>query len=79
MALSCKLDGYPFPSIEWQKDNSTLPVDNSGTQPELKMTVEKASAESAGMYTVIAKNVGGESKSNCSVRVQGRKIKLVKE
>ena len=71
VSLTCKLDGFPKPSIHWTKDGLDLPIKDLDNE-HLMMIVENAASEDIGVYTVTATNVGGEAVSSCSLKVQGK-------
>jgi len=73
--LQCSFTGDPPPHIQWlHNDKQILPsavfkivVDNTYTSLEIK----EAFPEDAGSYAVVAKNLGGESRTSALLTVEG--------
>lgn len=75
MDLAAKLEGYPFPTVTWFKDNKPLPASNrlvpnynlnSGI---VSLKIADVQMGDAGNYTAFAQNRAGQDQTFCSVYV----------
>ena len=73
--LTCKLEGYPFPTVSWFKDGRPLPASNrlitnynlnSGI---VSLKINDVLVGDQGNYTVLAQNRAGQDQTNCVVRI----------
>ena len=73
--LICKLEGYPFPTVSWFKDNKPLPASNrlltnynlnSGL---VYLKIADAQMGDVGYYTAIAENKAGQDQTFCSLQI----------
>ena len=73
LKLKAVLDGYPKPAIKWTKDKGAMsaPIYEFDEEDPLSVTVKEASTSVSGSYSITAKNMGGEAKTSCTVKVQG--------
>lgn len=75
LELAAKLEGYPFPTVTWFKDNRPLPASNrlvpnhnlnSGI---VSLKIADIQMGDAGNYTAFAQNRAGQDQTFCSVYV----------
>ena len=73
LILKGQVDGHPFPTIQWTKDDALISSPKCIFESEgpVSMTINDVSIDDTGVYSVNAKNIGGESSMNCTVGVQG--------
>ena len=73
LKLKAVLDGYPQPTLKWTKDKLAIsaPVFQFNADDPLCLTVAEATNQISGVYSITAKNIGGEAKTSCTVKVQG--------
>lgn len=73
--LSAKLEGYPFPTVSWFKDNRPLPASNrlvtnynlnSGV---VSLRISDVQIGDTGNYVAFAQNKAGQDQTFCSVQV----------
>lgn len=73
--LNCKLEGYPFPTVQWFKDNKPLPASNrlltnynlnSGV---VSLKISDVQIGDTGHYTAFAQNKAGQDQTYCTVLV----------
>lgn len=71
----CKVKGYPPPRITWYKDgkllkgNSSCKLEKFGNRDYL-LTIEYATMDDDAEYSVLAKNIGGESRAMAQLLVE---------
>lgn len=71
----CKVKGYPPPRITWYKDgkllkgNSSCKLEKFGNRDYL-LTIEYATMDDDAEYSVLAKNIGGESRATAQLLVE---------
>lgn len=74
--LECEVTGLPAPALTWSHNGKTvketreIKLQFEGNKATL--VVLEAFPKDAGVYTVNAKNIAGESFSTCNVSVKGR-------
>lgn len=75
LELACKLEGYPFPTVTWFKDNKPLPASNrlipnynlnSGI---VTLKIADVQMGDTGNYTAFAQNRAGQDQTYCSILV----------
>lgn len=75
LELGAKLDGYPFPTVTWYKDNKPLPASNrlvpnynlnSGV---VTLRISDVQKGDTGNYTAHAQNKLGQDQTYCSVYI----------
>ena len=73
LKLKAAVDGYPKPAIKWTKDKQAMsaPIFEFDDEDPLNLTVKEVSASISGCYSISAKNLGGDAKTTCMVKVQG--------
>jgi hypothetical protein len=73
--LTCKLEGYPFPTVSWYKDNKSLPAStrlitnynlNSGI---VSLKISDVLVGDQGNYTAVAENRAGKDQTSCNIQV----------
>ena len=73
--LICKLEGYPFPTVTWYKDNKPLPASNrlitnynlnSGV---VSLKITDAQIGDYGHYTSFAQNKAGQDQTSCTLQI----------
>jgi hypothetical protein len=74
--LTCKLEGYPFPTVIWFKDNQPLPAStrllpnynlNSGV---VSLRINDIQPNDQGQYVAFAKNKAGEDQTYCTIEIK---------
>ena len=75
MRLQAIVDGIPFPTVEWYRENVLL-KDNDRVKLEIdqksgvcSLTISKSRREDMGEYECMAKNRAGEASTYCEVIV----------
>ncbi len=73
--LLCKLEGYPFPTVTWFKDNKPLPASNRLiTNHNLNtglvyLKIADTQLGDCGHYTAVAENKAGQDQTFCAIKV----------
>ena len=73
--LTCKLEGYPFPSVSWHKDGKPLPASNrlitnyNMNSGIVSLKISDVLVGDQGNYTVYAENKAGKDQTFCNVQV----------
>ena len=73
--LLCKLEGYPFPSVTWYKDNKPLPASNrlltnhNMNSGLVSLRLGDTRPGDTGYYTAVAENKAGQDQTFCTVQV----------
>lgn len=73
--LAAKLEGYPFPTVTWFKDNRPLPASNrlvpnhNFNSGIVSLKISDVQMGDAGNYTAFAQNRAGQDQTFCSVLV----------
>ncbi|XP_053330825.1 papilin isoform X2 [Spea bombifrons] len=68
--LLCRVSDYPYPKVEWQKDERPVSSSRHTYQSDSSLVISHVRAEDAGIYTCMVSN--GNRKETHSVRLQVR-------
>lgn len=68
------VSGQPTPDVTWSRDGSALPPEAKveTTLISSALIIKPCSRKHLGVYTLMAKNAGGEKKKNVTVEVLGK-------
>lgn len=68
------VSGQPTPEVIWSRDGSALPLEAKveTTAISSALIIKPCSRKHLGVYTLTAKNVGGEKKKTVTVEVLGK-------
>lgn len=73
--LLCKLEGYPFPTVTWYKDNKPLPASNrvvtnyNMNSGLVYLKIGDTRMGDMGYYTAVAENKVGQDQTFCTIQV----------
>ena len=69
LTLPYKVDGFPWPTVEWSHDNSTL--DDSKYNVS-HLTLDSVELSDAGVYDVVVKSPIGRAQASFYLSVRGK-------
>ncbi|KAL5005586.1 hypothetical protein ScPMuIL_016744 [Solemya velum] len=78
----CKVKGYPQPRIIWYKDgqmlksNSNCKIERFGNRDYI-LTIDCATMDDDAEYTVMAKNIAGETKSSAQLIIEPSETEVI--
>lgn len=74
------VSGQPTPEVIWSRDGSALPLEAKleTTAISSALVIKPCSRKHLGVYTLTAKNAGGEKKKTVTVEVLGNSCSGVK-
>ncbi|XP_012579846.1 PREDICTED: papilin [Condylura cristata] len=69
--LPCRAEGFPPPTIEWQRDGQLLSAPRHQLQPDGSLVVSQVTAEDSGFYACVAFNGHDRDQRWVQLRVLG--------
>ncbi|KAG8507748.1 Papilin, partial [Galemys pyrenaicus] len=69
--LTCRAEGFPPPTIEWQRDGQLLSSPRHQLQPDGALVISRAAAEDGGFYACVAFNGQDRDQRWVQLRVLG--------
>ncbi|XP_022802122.1 peroxidasin homolog [Stylophora pistillata] len=69
-SFQCEVEGNPQPKVTWLKDNSTLLANERIVPSREGLMINDVRSEDGGMYTCVARNILGMTKSLAELTVQ---------
>ncbi|CAK6431941.1 unnamed protein product [Pipistrellus nathusii] len=69
--LTCRTEGFPPPTIEWQRDGQTLSSPRHQQQPDGSLVISHVAVEDGGFYACVAFNGQDREQRWVQLRVQG--------
>ncbi|XP_054571909.1 papilin [Eptesicus fuscus] len=69
--LTCRTEGFPPPTIEWQRDGQTLSSPRHQQQPDGSLVISQVAVEDGGFYTCVAFNGQDRDQRWVQLRVLG--------
>lgn len=68
------ISGQPSPEVTWSRDGAALPLEAKveTTAISSSLVIKPCTRKHLGIYTLTAKNAGGEKKKNITVEVLGK-------
>ena len=77
ITLECSIVGVPEPTVMWFHDDNLLKESNTikiiSEGETCKLILRKSKLDQAGTYSIKAKNIHGESKSSCILKIKPQK------
>lgn len=71
-SFQCEVRGNPEPQVTWLKQNFNPLVNKRIVQIAGGLVITNVTQKDEGMYTCVAKNIFGETRSSASLTVQGK-------
>lgn len=69
--LTCRAEGFPPPTIEWQRDGQTLSSPRYQQQPDGSLVISRVAVEDGGFYACVAFNGQDRDQRWVQLRVLG--------
>ncbi|XP_014394827.1 PREDICTED: papilin [Myotis brandtii] len=69
--LTCRTEGFPPPTIEWQRDGQTLSSPRHQQQPDGSLVISQVAVEDGGFYACVAFNGQDRDQQWVQLRVLG--------
>uniref|UniRef100_A0A8C6WAL4 Papilin n=1 Tax=Nannospalax galili TaxID=1026970 RepID=A0A8C6WAL4_NANGA len=69
--LTCRAEGFPVPTIEWQRDGQLVSSPRHQLQPDGSLVISRVAVEDGGFYTCVAFNGQDRDQRWVQLRVLG--------
>ncbi|XP_021509217.1 papilin isoform X1 [Meriones unguiculatus] len=69
--LACRAEGFPVPTIEWQRDGQLVSSPRHQVQPDGSLVISRVSVEDGGFYSCVAFNGQDRDQRWVQLRVLG--------